>query len=314
MPANVETMFYVGGTPWHQLGEKLTEAPDPIKAVKLAGLDWTVEKEPIFLEDGTEIPNRFAVIRSDNRFALGVVGKAFRPVQNLEAAEFARALQAEGGSGVEVETAGSLDLGRRVWFLTRLAEGVTVEGDAHVPYLLVANGHDGSLALRAATTMIRVVCQNTLTMAFMEARSAWSIRHTGGVTGRVTEAQRALGLAYAQVEKFEVEVAKLIDKTVTDQRFDRIVEKLLPAPKDGTDRQDKKVDVRRDQVRSRWETDPNTRTAWGAFNAFNGFELWDRPNGKDQGKRLERQAMFVLGRTGGADFARSALKMAAASR
>ena len=47
MSANVETMMYVGETPWHGLGTKVDEAPDSATAIKMAGLDWTVTQEKV---------------------------------------------------------------------------------------------------------------------------------------------------------------------------------------------------------------------------------------------------------------------------
>ena len=60
------------------------------------------------------------------------------------------------------ETAGSLHGGRRVWVLAKLPEHIEVGGDPVRPYVLLMNSHDGSTAVVAASTPIRVVCQNTL--------------------------------------------------------------------------------------------------------------------------------------------------------
>ena len=43
MSANVETMMYVREKPWHGLGTRVEEAPTSADALRLAGLDWTVE-------------------------------------------------------------------------------------------------------------------------------------------------------------------------------------------------------------------------------------------------------------------------------
>ena len=45
MSANVESMFYAGREkPWHGLGTQVEEAPTSADALRLAGLDWTVQR------------------------------------------------------------------------------------------------------------------------------------------------------------------------------------------------------------------------------------------------------------------------------
>jgi hypothetical protein len=82
-----------------------------------------------------------------------------RIVQNEEAFRFVDQLL---GSSLHFETAGSLHGGRRVWVLATLPDHIEVGGDAVRPYVLLMNSHDGSTAVIAATTPVRVICQNTL--------------------------------------------------------------------------------------------------------------------------------------------------------
>jgi hypothetical protein len=89
---------------------------------------------------------------------LGIVGDRYRIVQNHEAFQFVDQLI---GSQLQFETAGSLCGGRRVWVLARLPEQIEVGGDPVRPFVLLMNSHDGSTAVIAATTPVRLVCQNT---------------------------------------------------------------------------------------------------------------------------------------------------------
>ena len=43
MAHNIESMFYTREKPWHGLGTMVQEAPTSSEALRLAGLDWTVE-------------------------------------------------------------------------------------------------------------------------------------------------------------------------------------------------------------------------------------------------------------------------------
>ncbi len=68
-------------------------------------------------------------------------------------------------------------------------------------YLIVWTSHDGSVAVQAAVTPVRVVCQNTLNLAMRNAKQSFKIRHTQSVEGRIQVAQGNLnmtGEAYTQ--------------------------------------------------------------------------------------------------------------------
>ena len=85
MSANVETMFYVREKPWHGLGTMVQEAPTSAEALKLAGLDWTVEARDMWLNGGYEpIPGYKANVRSSDNKVLGVVSDKYRIVQNAD--------------------------------------------------------------------------------------------------------------------------------------------------------------------------------------------------------------------------------------
>ncbi|MGP0102088.1 MAG: DUF932 domain-containing protein [Solirubrobacteraceae bacterium] len=200
-----DTMFSVRETPWHGLGAVLDEPPATVaEAIEASGLGWSVAKEPIAIDRGEapsgdwwlprceEISGFFATVRQDTREVLGIVGERYRIVQNDEAFAFIDGLL---GSSIHFETAGSLHGGRRVWVLATLPDHVEVGGDDVRPYVLLMNSHDGSTAVIAATTPVRVVCQNTLNWGLRSAQQKFSIRHTEAVTQRVHEARRVLDLS-----------------------------------------------------------------------------------------------------------------------
>ena len=120
MSANVETMFYVREKPWHGLGTMVQEAPTSADALRLAGLDWTVEARDMWLNGGYEpIPGYKANVRSSDNKVLGVVSDKYRIVQNADAFAFTDALI---GGDVHYETAGSLLDGKKIWLLAKLPD------------------------------------------------------------------------------------------------------------------------------------------------------------------------------------------------
>jgi phage/plasmid-like protein (TIGR03299 family) len=176
MPAGItsnDSMFSVRQTLWHGLGAVLDQPPTTIaEAIERSGLSWRVEREPIAIDRGDvatvddwwlprceEISGWWANVRQDTREVLGIVGERYRIVQNVEAFQFVDQLI---GSAMHFETAGSLNDGCRVWVLARLPEHIEVGGDPVRPFVLLMNSHDGSTAVVAASTPVRVVCMNTL--------------------------------------------------------------------------------------------------------------------------------------------------------
>ena len=85
MSAEFESGFFVKTPAWHGLGTVVTSAPTVAEALHLAGLDWTVDKVPLYLADGTIVEDAFANQRSIDNKILGVVGSVYSVVQPIEA-------------------------------------------------------------------------------------------------------------------------------------------------------------------------------------------------------------------------------------
>ena len=119
MAHQIEKMFSVREKPWHysetkELTKLIQEAPTSKEALRLAGLDWTVDEQPIFTEQGIMIPGYSANTRSSDGKVLGIVSGRYSTVQNAEAFAFTDALV---GEGVTYETAGSSGAASRYGFL-----------------------------------------------------------------------------------------------------------------------------------------------------------------------------------------------------
>ena len=93
MPGYVDSMMFVGQTPWHGIGVPLDALPSAEEAIQAVGLNWKVLKQPIFtphrgLKKMEEVPCYSAVVRKDRKRFLGVVGKTWQPLQNQEGFRF----------------------------------------------------------------------------------------------------------------------------------------------------------------------------------------------------------------------------------
>lgn len=179
-----DSIVWAGETPWHRLGTKLPEAFTAAEALQHGGLDYTVEKVGLQTVDGAKVPNRFALRRTDTKAVLGVCAGMYQPLQNRDA--FAFFDGAFGKDKARYEVAGVLGAGERVWLLAKLpGEFEAVKGDAVSKFLLLTNGFDTNEPVRARFTPVRVVCQNTLSLALGQTASEVRVQHIGNVKAKL---------------------------------------------------------------------------------------------------------------------------------
>jgi phage/plasmid-like protein (TIGR03299 family) len=228
--------------PWHGLGVVLDEYPKSIdEALEKAGLGWKVShgevlvvKRPKWTDDfGTTHPPGLipakgfkANIREDTSAVLGIVSDEYEVVDNRAAFAFLDALI---NSDMHFETAGSLWGGRRVWVLVRLPEYVELGGDLSATYIYVANSHDGSMAVTAAATPIRIVCANTLGAALRQAEQGaaaprtFRFRHTGNLQAKFAEARQVLGMTIDYQRQFKELADRLAREPISERTLERSV-------------------------------------------------------------------------------------------
>lgn len=270
MPANVETMMYVREKPWHGLGTCVEKAPTSREALELAGLDWEIEGKPVYDESGLVIPGYVANTRSTDARVLGIVSNKYSVVQNREAFDFTDALI---GEGVTYETAGSLRGGKQIWLLGKMPDA-KILGEAFEPYICFTNTHDGSGAVRACMTPIRVVCNNTLNMALSEAKRAWSTPHRGNVQAKLEEARQTLQLAERYLVSLDEEADRLANAKMSDDEIKAALDKLFELPKDATERMKRTAEAAKDEIivcAFRPDLAQFLNTKWGFVNAVSDY-------------------------------------------
>jgi phage/plasmid-like protein (TIGR03299 family) len=228
---------YAGATPWHGLGQALTPGASIDEWTREAGLGYSVLESPVQYSTpaSSELqswPDRKVLHRSDNGAPLAVVSDGYRVVQPAEIMDFFRELVELGG--FQLETAGALSYGRRVWALASVADAApVVERDLVKPYLLLGTSYDGTMATVAKFTAIRVVCNNTITAAvggYGEAdlgylKSAVRVLHSERFNPESVRLQ--LGIVANAWESFLVQSRQLADRPMAAEAADEFVAELL---------------------------------------------------------------------------------------
>ena len=223
MAHQVEQMAYVGETPWHGLGNQLTQN-QPIEIwAKEAGMDWRIESSNVSYmaqnERGQSIimpyDEQRVLYRSDTHAPLSIVSQRYQEVQPLEILEFYRDLTEQ--SGFELETAGVLKGGKKFWALARTGQSTALKGkDVSNGYILLATACDGTLATTAQFTNIRVVCNNTLTIALNHQNSSAGVvkvPHSTKFDGEKVKQQ--LGISVATWDEHMYEMKQLTQRKVS---------------------------------------------------------------------------------------------------
>ncbi|KPX34644.1 MULTISPECIES: DUF932 domain-containing protein [Pseudomonas syringae group] len=215
----IKQMAYVGATPWHGLGRRLTEKQPLEVWQREAGMDWQIQDSPVhFKADAAghlgsihSFPEQKVLYRSDTKAPLSVVSNRYQVVQPGEVLEFYRDLTEV--SGFELETAGVLKGGRKFWALARTGQATALRGDDQVNgYVLLATSCDGTLATTATPTTVRVVCNNTLSISLNGASHAIKVSHSTRFDPLAVKKQ--LGIAVSQWDEFMYRMRALAGRKV----------------------------------------------------------------------------------------------------
>jgi len=282
MAHQLEQMAYVGETPWHGLGNQLTQN-QPIEVwAQQAGMDWRIETSDVSYmaknERGQSIimpyEEQRVLYRSDTHTPLSVVSQRYQEVQPMEILEFYRDLTEQ--SGFELETAGILKGGKKFWALARTGQSTALKGkDVSHGYILLATACDGSLATTAQFTNIRVVCNNTLAIALRgQSGSAGVVKVPHSTKFDADKVKQQLGVSVRAWDEHMYEMKQLSQRKVTQGEaaafFDAVFNNTNM---NVTDQEENIIQFYRNVANpnpTKEKSEPNARAMSKAMIMFNG--------------------------------------------
>lgn len=314
MSANVESMFSVREMPWHREGIVLGDYPGSwSEARTLAGLDWEPIEAPVYRQTGMRKiqvpqldlygmdgldpiykvtsyetvespiielnPDDKHIVRNDNGAILSVVSKGYTLIGHEEMGAIIEAVL--GQTNVKWETAGSLNAGKAVWVLVKLDEPIELPGDDTVtyPYMAITNRHDGGGSCALRTTMVRIVCANTMAMAEAEGEkhgAVFSFRHTKNWRDHIEEAKQAVHGARVEMGEYAAMAKELLQIRFTLSMRDRFITEFIPMPSTGiiTDRVMGNVERDRNNLRQIFSSTTTAEIAHTAYGAVQAASEW----------------------------------------
>lgn len=267
---------------WHGLANHIFGADEHVTTAEMlqAALlaNWDVRLEKWETPEGYNSDKSYFRVIRNNPFnpaeidILGSVGERYNTYQNEDLFSFGDSIL---DGGAEWESAGSIKGGRKVFGSLRLPNEIVLDpngrADKVETYLLVTSSHDGSSSVKAITTPVRVVCQNTMSMALKHAKVSFNIRHSATVKDRAADARKALGLSFDYLDKFQAEAQQLIQTEIDDAMFDSIVARLYPKPEKegrGETLHSDLIDLTKALYLNSPTTENVRGTAWGAIQAM----------------------------------------------
>lgn len=285
---NGEVAFALRGAPaWHGLANHIFSEDETVTTSSMLSQaklsNWNVRLSPVadnINETWRDTSGAQLVLR-DNPFDGGVdvlstVGKRYKTVQNEELFAFADNIL-DGDESCKWESAGSIKNGKVVFGSLTVPRTMVLDpqgaNDETKLYLIVWTSHDGSVAVQAAITPVRVVCQNTLNLAMRNAKQSFKVRHTQTAEGRIQVARETLGLTFGYMDEFEKEAKAMFESEITNAEFSKLINTIYPKPSEDAakvalTKWENKVTLL-DDLYYNSPTNANIKgTKWGAFNAL----------------------------------------------
>jgi len=294
------SFFSVQEKAWHGLGQIVQDYPTSKEALEFAALNYTVEKRPLFTYDGENnrahndnadileanvlVPGYFATLRTDTDQVLGLVGKEYKIVQNVDAFTFFDSIV--GGDGILYETAGALGNGERIFITAKLPDYIKVGSDDLIEkYIFLTTSHDGSGSITAAFTPIRIVCANTLSMALNNCSNVVKIRHTESAQERLKQAHKIMGISNVLSTQLETIFNEWTKVKITDKQVLRLIQEAMSPSKEVLENirkgaEDQLSTVFKNVCENAFvyamssptqQTETTKGTLFGAYNAVTGY-------------------------------------------
>lgn len=238
---------------WHHLGLTFdaTEQVTAADAVRRADLNYRVGKFPLMAdltprdpetgkplerngktaqEKLVPMPGHFALVREawgedrEPRF-FGEVGSGYTVLQNLDLAKMVDKI----ATGYTVETAGALGYGE-TFFLALSAGRWDIRGDEIEDYLVVSDRKDGAGGVTFLNTPVRVVCQNTLSLAMSDNTAKVSLTHSAAVKAEASELLAIFNRMTAVRERQREALTGLTEIKLTADDAKAMIEAIYPEP------------------------------------------------------------------------------------
>jgi phage/plasmid-like protein (TIGR03299 family) len=274
------------------LGHDLTQCESYEQAMSEADLNYTGEKKPIYLANGSVIPDNFAVVKSDTEdVVLGVVGNQYQTIGNMEAFSVAGEIVNEGHARYELggPCFGARDhLDYSKTFLVLRGDDFEIAGDNYESFVVFNNSFDGSGGIKYQVICQRLVCLNGMVryLGGKKNQLQINIQHTKSAGDRIKQAQEIVMERKRAILLMQKEAQAFINTPMTRAEYEQKIiplilknMKLVEKDKDrerGQERIDRTV-AQLIQAYNAADVQNFAGTAWQILLALSDFETHAEP-------------------------------------
>lgn len=290
---------------WTNIGADITKATTVEEALKLSHLDYTVEKVPVYLENGTPISGAFCTKKEGTDEVFGVVGSQFEIVQNIEGFDFINSMVPEG---LKFLKAGENH--KFIYIIAQLPE-FDLMGDKVAPHVIFQNSHCGSTTLKATIAPLRIVCENQFNLTFRKAANKISLRHTKSIKGRLHTAQEVLIHSTEYLDEFQKEAILMAQARVSKKQVDSLLDGIFEIKGEFNPTQVRRMEEKRERFLAAYQAEDNQNfigTQWGLINAYTDF-VTHKPLRKDTEQARENHFIKTTLKGSINDFVRTVSKL-----
>lgn len=254
---------------WANIGTTLdsTAVDDALTKAKL---NYEVMKEPLFLADGSRIPEMVATTYELNgtKHILGTVGERYEVVQNRDGFGFVDYIS----DGLKFVKGGMTHTGM-IYLIAELPE-VDILGDMFKPYVIFRNSFNGKYQLSAAITPLRIVCQNQFNFAFNHVANTINIRHSARVNERMEDAKLVLKGVANYMGKLNEIAKQFAGIKLTASETALALNMMFPTPENADLRTKQVVASQKQSFVDMLNANDNQNhkaSAWGLVNAYTDY-------------------------------------------
>lgn len=211
---------------WHMLGTVVETAQTSEEAIKLAGLDYNVEKQKIYINGNREVNDYYATVRTDLNLPLGIVGNKYTVLQNVNAFKFVDDIV--GKKEAIFETAGALKNGERIWLTCKLPNKMVIGNDDVADlYFMLTNNHNGKSSIEMLFTPTFVVCNNTFRMAMNNGKRKQKVKHTANLLDKMNNAVDLMGITRFNIQQIEEAAKAMVNVNLNDKQIRKLIEMAM---------------------------------------------------------------------------------------
>ena len=271
---------------WDNVG-KSTNTQKISDALKAVGLDFEVEKRPLFFGPNMKkIADKFATVRTDRDGYLGIVGKGYEICQNETAFAFADYIDEKLKF-----TRGGMTYSGLCWVVGQLP-AIKILGEDYTPCIVLQNSFNGKYKVRANIVALNTANYAQFNIGLAGIASTLTVKHSSSLPYRMKQGQETLTGVREYMDGLRKAAEKYANIKMDKAQIEMFVSVLFPVKENMNETAKANVVKNRTAFLACYD-DAGNKThrgnAWGLIRAY--ADYMTHTIGKDTKTKFERKFM-----------------------